>query len=138
MGSEDALATVAAALADALRPGDVVHLRGPLGAGKTTFVRHAARRLAVADEVTSPTFTIGNLYRGGRLPVAHLDLYRSGGLTAEEGAELAPYLEEEGVVFVEWPDAGGGILPPPTHVVTLGHVPGDERARDVTVETVRH
>src|SRR6185312_2184811 len=74
---------IAAELAAELRPGDVVLLSGDLGSGKTTFVRGAARALGVSGPVTSPTFTIGQRYEG-RVPVSHLDLYRLGGLDAEE------------------------------------------------------
>lgn len=131
--SEAELAAIAASLADALAPGDVVHLVGELGTGKTTFVRHAAARLGVSDEVTSPTFTVAHLYLGGRLPVSHLDLYRSGPLTVEAAADLDAYLEEDGVAFIEWPEAGAGVLPAPTHVVRLEHVAGREDERDVTL-----
>src|ERR1035437_4079278 len=66
----------AAAVVARLRPGDVVLLSGELGAGKTTFVRGAARALGVDAPVTSPSFTIGNIYAGTAADVAHVDLYR--------------------------------------------------------------
>ncbi|MBU6364539.1 MAG: tRNA (adenosine(37)-N6)-threonylcarbamoyltransferase complex ATPase subunit type 1 TsaE, partial [Acidobacteria bacterium] len=66
-----------AGLAGLLAPGDVVVLRGDLGAGKTTLVRAAARALGVEGPVTSPTFAIANSY-AGRIPVAHLDAWRLG------------------------------------------------------------
>jgi tRNA threonylcarbamoyladenosine biosynthesis protein TsaE len=62
-------------LAAALRPGDLVLLYGPLGAGKTTLVREVAVALGVTDPVRSPSFTLANIY-AGRPPVQHLDLYR--------------------------------------------------------------
>ncbi len=124
---EDGTAALARRLADALAPGDVVHLVGPLGAGKTAFVRHAAHALGVREPVTSPTFAVAHRYRGGRLAVSHLDLYRSAGLTVEELADLDPYLEPDAVVFVEWPDAGAGLLPPPTWRVELEHAGGERR-----------
>src|SRR5207253_2427967 len=70
---------VAAGLARLLRAGDVVAVSGELGAGKTTFVRGAARELGVAEPVSSPTFMIGHRY-DAPTPVAHLDLYRIAGL----------------------------------------------------------
>src|SRR5438093_13641660 len=63
------------AVADLLRPGDVVSLTGDLGAGKTTFVQGAAGKLGVDEPVLSPTFTLIREYRGS-LPIYHLDVYR--------------------------------------------------------------
>ena len=76
-----------AQLADRLRPGDVVFITGDLGTGKTTFVRGAARALGVEGPVTSPTFTIGQVYGAsdGR-EVAHVDLYRLPTLAGEAPA----------------------------------------------------
>src|SRR5438034_11189935 len=93
---------LAARLARALAPGDVVTVSGDLGAGKTTFVRGAARALGVAGPVSSPTFTIGHRY-DAPVPVAHLDLYRIAGLDPEEWGDLEPYFEGT-IAFVEWPD----------------------------------
>ena len=127
VSDEAGTARVAAALAATLRPGDVVHLEGELGAGKTTFVRHAAAALGVAEPVTSPTFAVAHRYRGrDGLPVAHLDLYRSRGVTVEELADLDAYLTEDAVVFVEWPEAGAGMLPPPTVRIVIDDA-GDGR-----------
>jgi tRNA threonylcarbamoyladenosine biosynthesis protein TsaE len=100
----DETEALAARLAGALRPGDVVLLSGDLGAGKTTFVRGAARALGVEGPVTSPTFTIGQRY-DGRVPVSHLDLYRLGDVADEDPALLSDYLTPERVAFVEWPEA---------------------------------
>ncbi len=104
---------VAATLARRLRAGDVVLLVGDLGAGKTVFVRGLATGLeADPEEVSSPTFTLIQEYKGGRLPLYHVDLYR---LTAREAGDLG--LEEltsgEAIVAIEWaekleePLAGG-------------------------------
>jgi tRNA threonylcarbamoyladenosine biosynthesis protein TsaE len=121
---------VAAELAATLRPGDVVGVSGDLGAGKTTFVRGAARALGVAGPVSSPTFTIGHRYEAPT-PVAHLDLYRIAGLDPEEWGDLEPYFDGT-VAFVEWPEHGGDWLPRPRVSVTLEHV--DPRHRRVTIE----
>jgi tRNA threonylcarbamoyladenosine biosynthesis protein TsaE len=117
---------VAARLASELRPGDVVALSGDLGTGKTTFVRGAARALGVTGPVTSPTFTIGHRYEG-RVVVSHLDLYRFAGFSAAEWGDLEPYFDDA-IAFVEWPEAGAGVLPAPRFEVTLGHLGGDRRS----------
>jgi tRNA threonylcarbamoyladenosine biosynthesis protein TsaE len=117
-----------AALADQLHPGDVVLVRGEMGAGKTTFVRGACRALGVTGPVTSPTFTIGQRYEGRRGPIAHLDLHRVEDLDAEDPALLADYLVAEAIAFVEWPEVAGGELGSrAAYVVVLQHAVGDER-----------
>lgn len=121
-----------ARIAERLRPGDVVVLYGEVGAGKTTLIRGACRALGITDPVTSPTFTIGQRYRGGRLPVSHLDLYRLQDLEGEDPALLEDYLGPDGVAFVEWPAAGAARLGRPALEVRLEHL-GEER-RGVEIE----
>jgi tRNA threonylcarbamoyladenosine biosynthesis protein TsaE len=99
--SEEETSAAGEEFAARIRPGDVVLLHGDLGAGKTAFVRGLARGLgAPADEVSSPTFTIVQEYRG-RVPLYHVDLYR---LAPVEVADLGldEMFEGEGVVAVEW------------------------------------
>lgn len=114
-----------ALLAGFLSPGDVVLLRGDLGAGKTTLVRGACRSLGIDEPVTSPTFTIGHLYKG-TATVAHLDLYRFDGLSNAEWGDLEPYFDGT-IAFVEWPEAGHGALPPAAISILLEHAGLDER-----------
>jgi tRNA threonylcarbamoyladenosine biosynthesis protein TsaE len=123
---------VAAQLARGLEPGDVVLVRGELGSGKTTFVRGAARALGVKGAVTSPTFTIGQVYAAERAEVAHLDLYRLPTLAGEDPALLEDYLTPERIGFVEWPAVGAGSFERVAARVTLEHRGGDRRV--VTVE----
>jgi tRNA threonylcarbamoyladenosine biosynthesis protein TsaE len=123
---------VAAELAARLGPGDVVLVRGELGSGKTTFVRGAARALGVKGAVTSPTFTIGQVYAGERAEVAHLDLYRLPTLAGEDPALLEDYLTPERIGFVEWPGVGDGRFERVAARVTLEHRGGDSRV--VTLE----
>jgi tRNA threonylcarbamoyladenosine biosynthesis protein TsaE len=129
--SPDETEALAAQLAAHLRLGDVVTISGELGAGKTTFVRGAARALGVTGPVSSPTFTIGHRYEAAT-PVAHLDLYRIAGLDPEEWGDLEPYFDGA-VTFVEWPEHGGNWLPEARAVVTLGHV--DEAHRSVRIDS---
>lgn len=128
----------AAQLAAELRPGDLVLVRGEMGAGKTTFVRGAARALGITGPVTSPTFTIGQRYEGSRGPslrpiiVAHLDLHRLDTLEDEDPALLADYLTPDAIAFVEWPEVGEGELADrATHEVLLRHAGEDARELEV-------
>ena len=100
--SPEATERVGEAAGRALRAGDVVLIAGDVGTGKTTFVRAACRALGVSERVTSPSFTIGQTY-AGRVPVAHVDLFRLEDLGGEDPALLADYLTPERVAFVEWP-----------------------------------
>jgi tRNA threonylcarbamoyladenosine biosynthesis protein TsaE len=113
-------------LAAELRPGDVVLVSGELGVGKTTFIRGACRGLGVTGPVTSPTFTIGNTYEG-RLPIAHLDLYRLEQLDAEDPALLDDYVTEANVSLIEWPAVAEPRLERVTHRVRIAHAGGDRR-----------
>jgi tRNA threonylcarbamoyladenosine biosynthesis protein TsaE len=119
-----------AELASRLRAGDVVLVQGELGSGKTTFVRGACRALGVEGPVTSPTFTIGQLYEGA-VEVAHLDLFRLESLDGEDPALLDDYLTPERVAFVEWPEAAVPEIERIAHWVLLEHAGGDRRVVSV-------
>jgi tRNA threonylcarbamoyladenosine biosynthesis protein TsaE len=124
---------LAAELAAALSPGDIVLVRGDLGAGKTTFVRGAAGALGVSDPVTSPTFSVGHRYKGAHVTVSHLDLYRLGGLSEEEPDLLEDYLGPTRIAFVEWPEDTSAELSGARVRVTLTHLGGDRRRIEVKV-----
>jgi tRNA threonylcarbamoyladenosine biosynthesis protein TsaE len=124
--SADQTAALGAEAARALRAGDVVVLHGEVGAGKTTFVRGAARALGVDRPVTSPTFTIGRRYEEATPPLAHVDLHRVVSLDDEEPDLLADYLNADHVAFVEWPEAAGNELVARLRV-RLEHAGGDRR-----------
>ena len=114
---------LAGRLAATLRAGDVVTVSGELGSGKTTFVRGACGALGVRERVTSPTYTIGHRYHGDAVEVSHLDLYRFQGVSAAEWGDLEPYFDQA-IAFVEWPEAGEGVLPPARYSVRLRHAGG--------------
>jgi len=118
--SPQATEALAAAFAAALEPGDVVALIGELGAGKTCFVRGAARALGVEGPVASPTYTLMHAYEG-RLPVYHLDAWMQGRGEAflEDGG--AEWLHEAGIAFVEWAERVAAWLPLPRVEVLLAH-----------------
>src|SRR5258706_10299641 len=126
---------IGAELAKGLVPGDVVLLEGELGAGKTTFVRGAARALRVTAAVTSPTFTIGQRYPGP-VAVAHVDLFRiAENLHREDPELLADYVAPDTITFVEWPAHGEPEVAALGRIaarVTIEHPGGDQRT--ITIE----
>jgi tRNA threonylcarbamoyladenosine biosynthesis protein TsaE len=124
-----------ARLAESLALGDVVLVEGELGAGKTTFVRGAARRLGVSTPVTSPTFTIGQRYRGRDLVVSHIDLYRVRSLASEEPELLADYVRSDTVSFVEWPGEAAATLAGLARVAA--HVSLEHGGEDLRLVTIR-
>ena len=126
--SPQATERAARAVGALLGPGDVVLIRGEVGTGKTTWVRAACQGLGVTDPVTSPSFTIGQVYRG-RVPVSHIDLFRLESLAGEEPALLADYLSPDRVTFIEWPGAGVTEVEPERVVLDLevSHLGGDRR-----------
>ncbi len=102
-----------------LRPGDVVALQGDLGVGKTVVARAIARSLGYTGDVTSPTFTLLNIYQAEKLPVYHFDFYRLS--TVHEAVDIGAldYFEGEGVSLVEWPERVSEILPAGSYLFTL-------------------
>jgi tRNA threonylcarbamoyladenosine biosynthesis protein TsaE len=113
------------ALAERLVAGDVVAISGELGAGKTCFVRGVARALGVRQTVSSPTFVLVNHY-AGRLPVVHLDAYRTTSLTEVIDLGFDELIASGGVTLIEWADKLAPLLPPDAirvHIEGLGDEP---------------
>ena len=118
---------LAARLGAGLRPGDVVALRGELGAGKTEFVRGLAVGLGVPeDAVASPSFALAYEYQG-RLTLVHLDLYRLAEISSEFLPDVEDYLTGPQVTAVEWAERLGDLLPPERLDVVLNITGEEER-----------
>ena len=127
---EDATAALARRLAAALAPGDLVALRGDLGAGKTALSRALIRAVTEEDaEVPSPTFTLVQTYETDIGPVWHFDLYRLSG--PDEVTELGwDEARAEAVLLVEWPDRLGPLLPADRLDIEMSFAgPSERRAR---------
>jgi tRNA threonylcarbamoyl adenosine modification protein YjeE len=124
-------AEIAASLAEVLGPGDVVLLQGGLAAGKTFFTRHLVQALGTQDDISSPTYTIANIYQTKRCDVLHVDAYRLSG--AQEFYNLG--LEEEietAISIIEW----GGRIEEAFDAylrITFSAVPEQEGARVLEV-----
>jgi len=110
--------------------GDVVLLKGDLGAGKTTLVGGVAEGLEVKEDVLSPTFNIMKCYFKGKLPLYHIDAYRLENQNIELG--LDEYIEGNGVCFVEWPQFIKPLLPDEVLDITLLNLGGDKR--EITIK----
>jgi tRNA threonylcarbamoyladenosine biosynthesis protein TsaE len=131
--SEDETAAVARELAATLGPGDVVLLYGDLGAGKTAFVRGLAEGLGIqTEDVSSPTFTLVQEYRNGRVPLLHVDLYRLNDRREIDDLGLDE-IAAAGVLAIEWAEKLPA--PPPNAVrVRIEHLTGEDTRRAVTIE----
>lgn len=126
-GTPEETIQIAKEYAKTVNPGDVICLKGNLGAGKTQFVRGFVQGLGLAgDVVSSPTFTIINEY-DGELPVYHFDCYRLEHV--EEAVEIGSeeYLYGDGVCLIEWPDRISELLPPSSKHVTFSIIGKTER-----------
>ena len=104
---------VGSLLGHILRPGDLLLLQGPIGAGKTTFTQGLARGMGLNSRVTSPSFTLANVYEPvevGACPLYHLDLWRIKNPLEALGIGLDEYLAGDGVCVIEWPDVAEDVL----------------------------
>tara|TARA_B100000686_G_scaffold203732_1_gene210564 strand:- start:38 stop:511 length:474 start_codon:yes stop_codon:yes gene_type:complete len=127
-----ATGSLAAAVAEHLKIGDVVLLDGPIGAGKTHFVSALAAALGSSDQVTSPTYTIMHYYEASAGQLLHVDAYRLSGIGEYRDLgmdELAP----EAITAVEWGERVAGAHP--EHLsLRFAFVAGDDDARSVTIK----
>ena len=129
LADEAATLQFAADLQGRLTGGCLVFLHGDLGAGKTTFVRGFLRAAGFQGAVKSPTFTLVEEYALPDRTLYHFDLYR---LTDPEELEwmgIRDYLRPDALVFIEWPERGAGLLPPPDLDIELHYAPPGRQAR---------
>jgi tRNA threonylcarbamoyladenosine biosynthesis protein TsaE len=132
---ESHCAAFAAALAarPALRNA-FIELHGPLGAGKTTFVRHLLRALGVTGRIKSPSFAVLETYRVGELDISHFDFYRFEDPREWSDAGFRELFAAPGLKLAEWPEKAASQLPTPDLRLTLE--PLDDDVRRVTVEAL--
>lgn len=119
----------------AIEFGDVFSLKGDLGAGKTTFVQTIGKHLNVEDYITSPTFSIVNIYSGD-FNIYHLDLYRLENPLELESFDYETYFYPEGISFIEWADKAREYLPDKM-IEILITVSGNVRNIEIKEETKR-
>lgn len=122
------------ALAAGLVPGSAVHLRGDLGAGKTTLARGVAQGLGHEGAVKSPTYTLVEPYLELAIPLYHFDLYRLGNAEELEYLGLRDYLDGQAIILVEWPQRGGDFLPGPDLEISIAL---DGAGRRVRIDALR-
>jgi tRNA threonylcarbamoyladenosine biosynthesis protein TsaE len=118
-------------LARDLHRGDVLAVSGELGAGKTALVKGIARGLGIAQDVTSPTFTLVHEYVGGRLPLFHVDLYRLKNLEQALAIGIEEYVNGPGVTVIEWAEKIEPLLPAHTTRIRMESIGENTRRIEV-------
>ncbi len=106
-------------LGQTCQPGDILLLEGDLGVGKTVFSKGFGKGLGVEEPISSPTFTIVQIYEGGRLPLYHFDAYRIGDVEEMEEIGYEDYFYGQGVCLIEWASIIREILPEGCIVVRI-------------------
>ncbi len=101
------------------KPGDLYTLTGDLGTGKTVFTQGVAAGLGIKEPVTSPTFTIVQIYEEGRMPLYHLDIYRIGDISEMEEIGYEDYFYGDGLCMIEWAELIEELLPENRMQVTI-------------------
>ena len=122
---------IGALLADSLKGGEVVAFIGGLGMGKTCFTRGLAKGLGFEGDVTSPTFALINEYLGGRLNLYHFDMYRIESWEDLYSSGFFEYIEENGIVAVEWSENIENALPENTVFVEIKAL--EDETREITI-----
>ena len=131
--SEEETKLCAQRFARQLKVGDIVFLKGDLGAGKTTFVKGLARAFKVASKkVNSPTFVLMNYYKG-KLPIYHFDLYRLGDPKEFDTLDFDEYFYGKGISLIEWPEHLGKHRPEQYYVVEFKQKAQFPRQRKISI-----
>jgi len=94
-------------LSQKLNPQSIVLLKGPIGAGKTSFVKGIARGLSISEDITSPTFALSRHYNSGKIPLIHLDLYRLENVSLAKEiffSEEEEAIQRQAILVIEWPE----------------------------------
>ncbi len=128
------LSQFAEAFAKTLKEPKIILLKGDLGSGKTTFVKEVVKFLGCNTPVTSPTFTLLNIYEG-KFKIYHFDMYRLSSAEEAEGVGFAEYFDKntlDGIVFVEWPENVEGLIKKADFVVSITKL--SPNARRIIVE----
>ena len=134
--SPDDTLALGVALGREAAAGDVFALIGGLGTGKTLLTKGIAHGLEVPDEITSPSFTLMEIYEGGRLTLYHFDLYRLDGPRDLDNLFFEEYWENNGVSVIEWAERAGNRLPKRHTRVTLTRL--DPNRRRIAIEYIGH
>ena len=106
-------------LGESAEPGQVFTLIGDLGVGKTVFTQGVAKGLEITEPISSPTFTIVQVYEEGRLPFYHFDVYRIGDISEMDEIGFEDYVYGEGVSLIEWANLIEEILPETRTAITI-------------------
>ncbi len=131
-GSPEQTERFAAEFAKRLKGAEVIAFKGDLGAGKTCFTRGLATGLGFTGEVNSPTFSIVNEYLGGRLPLYHFDMYRISGWEDLYTTGFFEYMDEGGVLAVEWSENIAAALPEDTIFIEISKTGEGDRKIKLT------
>lgn len=135
MHSREETEQFAKGLAEKTNAGTVFAMQGDLGAGKTCFTSGFAKGLGYEGDVNSPTFAIVNEYLGGRLPLYHFDMYRISGWEDLYTTGYFEYIEQNGILIIEWSENIASALPEDAVTVTIKTI--GENDREITVEGLK-